>query len=548
MVALVATLLPYFLGPTLPYRQGEICANDLRVRTYFSLVNEAQTARAREAAVERLPAEAREDPVACENARLNEPPVIDRYPPGTPLVLRGQQISEQQMTLLEEEQRAYLAGLSPAEHGRRGLALFLIMGLLCTVAVLYVARFQPALALSLPRVLRICGLVVITLALGMLLSRPPWSAAVVPLMVMTLIVTIAYNPQFSLLMSFSMSLALTVALGVDLNFTIVQMSGMSAAILLLHNVRTRTRLVEVGAGAGAALFVATLATGLLAGQTPQTIALDACRNFIWGTLAGFLVSGTLPLIERWGGIVTDISLLDLADGSHPLLQELIRRAPGTYTHSMTVATLAEAAAESIEANPLLTRVGACFHDVGKMLKAAYFVENQSGPSRHENLEPALSTLIIVSHVKDGVALAQQYGLPRPIVDFIEQHHGTTLVEYFYREALRVHESEGGDDEPSEPAFRYPGPKPRNREIGILMLADAVESSSRTLDEPTASSLGRLVHDLMMKRLLDGQFEESGLTLSELHRIEESLTKSLSALYHARIKYPEADEEARELAG
>ena len=288
----------------------------------------------------------------------------------------------------------------------------------------------------------------------------------------------------------------------------------------------------------------TVATGMLSGQTWRLIALRRRPATSSGAaLAGFLVSGCLPLVERCFGIVTDISLLELADGSHPLLQELVRRAPGTYTHSMTVATLAEPAAEAIGANPLLTRVGSYFHDIGKMLKPHYFIENQTGENRHDALEPALSTLIIIGHVKDGVALAEQYRLPRPIIDFIQQHHGTTLVEYFYREALRLQESAAATATSElEPTFRYPGPKPQNRENGIVMLADAVESSSRALDDPTPGSLRKLVHDLLMKRLLDGQFEESGLTLTELHLIEESLCKSLIALYHARIKYPDAREQ------
>src|SRR5262249_49763753 len=156
-------------------------------------------------------------------------------------------------------------------------------------------------------------------------------------------------------------------------------------------------------------------------------------------------------------------------------------------------------------------------------------------NRHDSLEPALSTLVIIGHIKDGVALARQYGLPRPIVDFIQQHHGTTLVEYFYREAVRLQESSGNDVAGLESSFRYPGPKPQNRENGVVMLADAAESSSRALKEPSPGTLRKLVHDLVMKRLLDGQFEESGLTLTELHRIEESLSKSLIALYHGRIK-------------
>src|SRR5207237_2824403 len=189
--------------------------------------------------------------------------------------------------------------------------------------------------------------------------------------------------------------------------------------------------------AGLAYLAMTVATGLLSGQTWRLIGWNAGFHFGWAILAGCILSGCLPIVERCFGIVTDISLLELADGSHPLLQELVRRAPGTYTHSITVATLAEAAAEAIGANPLLVRVGSDFHDVGKMLKPQYFIENQSGDNRHDDLEPALSTLVIIGHVKDGIALGQQYRLPGPIIDFIAQHHGTTLVEYFYREAMRL---------------------------------------------------------------------------------------------------------------
>jgi putative nucleotidyltransferase with HDIG domain len=359
-----------------------------------------------------------------------------------------------------------------------------------------------------------------------------------PLTMTAMVLTMAYNPQFALLLSVSLALAMTVVLGTNVSHFLQQMGGLAAAVLLLRNVRTRTQLVEVAASAGAAYLTMTVATGLLTGQTWQLIVADSLRHFLCGALAGFLLTGLLPLVERCFGVVTDISLLELADGSHPLLQELVRRAPGTYTHSITVATLAEAAAEAINANPLLVRVGSYFHDIGKMLKPQYFIENQAGENRHDVLEPALSTLIIIGHVKDGVALAGQYKLPRPIIDFITQHHGTTLVEYFYREAMRLQETTGLGPAELEANFRYPGPKPQNRENGILMLADAVESTSRSLINPTPGSLQKLVHDLLMKRLLDGQFEESGLTLTELHLIEESLAKSLIALFHARIKYPE----------
>jgi putative nucleotidyltransferase with HDIG domain len=426
--------------------------------------------------------------------------------------------------------------------------LFLVFTLLSLVVVLYVVRFQAALAQSLPKVIGVCTLVLLTLTLALFLSLAPGQAVLVPLTVTALILTIAYNPPFALLMSLSLTLATIVTLGGRMNDLLVAMGGQATAVLVLRSIRTRTRLVEVGVASGLAYLAMSVATELYTGQTWRLILSDAGRGLLWGTLSGFLVSGLLPLVERCFTVVTDVSLLELGDGSHPLMQELVQRAPGTYTHSMTVANLAESAAEAIGANALLTRVGSYFHDIGKMLKPDYFIENQTGENRHDNLEPGLSTLVIIGHVKDGVALADRYRLPRPIIDFIEQHHGTTLVEYFYRQALKQQESQGtaptladGQTNPLEASFRYPGPKPQTREAAVVMLADAVESASRALATPTPGSLRKLVHDLLMKRLLDGQFEESHLTLTELHLIEESLCKGLTALFHSRIKYPEAEE-------
>jgi putative nucleotidyltransferase with HDIG domain len=540
---IVATLLACWWGPPAPYHLGEVRRGDLRARVYFEVVNWQLTEQKRDEAVDRLPADERQDPFACEQARLAEPLVMEKYPAGTPLVQGGQPISDQQLLLLQEEHRAYQQSLSVQDFLRRGAAELMVMGLLASLVVLYVIRFQAALAQSLAKTSAVCLLASVSLVLALVLSQSPWHATLVPLTVTALVLTMAYNPQFALLMVLSLSLATTVSLGQDLNHLLVQMGGLATAVLMLKNIRTRTRLVEVGMGAGLAYFLMTGATDLLAGQTARFILLNACRHFACGALAGFLVSGGLPLVERGFNIVTDVRLLELADGSHPLVQELLLRAPGTYTHSVTVGTLAEAAAEAIGANPLLARVGSYFHDVGKMLKPQYFIENQTGENRHDELEPALSTLIIIGHVKDGLALAKQYRLPGPILDVIAQHHGTTLVEYFYREAVRQ-QTECGQDAPLnqlEAAFRYPGPKPHNRENAIVMLADAVESSSRALSDPTPGSLGKLVHDLLMKRLLDGQFEESGLTLSELHVVEQSLSKGLIALFHGRIKYPEVKE-------
>ena len=256
-------------------------------------------------------------------------------------------------------------------------------------------------------------------------------------------------------------------------------------------------------------------------------------------LAALIMTGLLPFIERLFDVQTDISLLELGDAAHPLLQELARRAPGTYNHSINVASLAEAAAESIGANGLLVRVGAYFHDIGKMFKPGYFIENQGREAnRHESLLPAMSTLVIIAHVKDGADLARQNRLPQRIIDFIEQHHGTTLVEYFYRQAAKQSETDPDKESVEEASYRYPGPRPQTREAGVLMLADAVESASRTLVDPTPARIESLVEDIAMKKLLDGQFDDCGITLLELGCIRDSLVKSLTAVYHARVKYPD----------
>ncbi len=509
LTTMAVTLLAAHWGPPFPFRVGESYSYDLRARLDFDMVNQVE-------------------------------PVLERFARGLVIIPAGQPIGERQLEVLEAEHLAYQESLGTPERWKRGCALFLIFSLLTTLVVLYVSRFQTGMGQSLPMISGICVLVLGTLILSMVLSQPPWHAVFLPMTITAMILTLAYNPQFALLLSFSLSLAMAVVLGTRVEDLLVQMAGLAAVILLLRHVRTRTHLVQVAGGAGLAYLAMTVATGLITGQTWQLILFDALRNFACGTLAGFLLTGVLPLVERCFNLVTDISLLELADGSHPLLQELVKRAPGTYTHSITVATLAEAAAEAIGANPLLVRVGGYFHDIGKMLKPHYFIENQAGENRHDELEPALSTLVIIGHVKDGTALGQQYGLPRPILDFIGQHHGTTLVEYFYREAMRLQESKGTGHDDLEACFRYPGPKPQNRENGILMLADAVESTSRSLANHNPGSLNKLVHDLLMKRLLDGQFEESGLTLTELHLIEESLCKSLLGLFHVRIKYPEAE--------
>jgi hypothetical protein len=259
-----------------------------------------------------------------------------------------------------------------------------------------------------------------------------------------------------------------------------------------------------------------------------------------GVFWGFASLGLLPLVEIAFGVTTDISLLELSDQNHPALRRLLIQAPGTYHHSLIVGNLSEAASTAIGGNALFARVASYYHDLGKVDRPEYFIENEpAGRSRHEGLSPTISSLIITSHVRDGVALAKHHRLPPAIVDVIREHHGTSLVEFFYRAAIE----EANDRPVEEHLFRYPGPKPQSRESGIVLVADSVEAASRALEEPTSARLTKLVKDITMRRLLDGQFDECGLTFRELRIIRETFVKVLISMFHARVPYPKVPEEA-----
>ncbi|HEY5975531.1 MAG TPA: HDIG domain-containing metalloprotein [Geobacteraceae bacterium] len=257
---------------------------------------------------------------------------------------------------------------------------------------------------------------------------------------------------------------------------------------------------------------------------------------ISGLFSAACVSGAIPLVESLFQYTTDIKLLELSNLNTPILRDLMVRAPGTYHHSVLVGNMVESAAEAISANPLLARVAAYYHDIGKVSKPLYFVENQGGgENRHDRLSPSMSALILISHVKEGVELARQQRVGQPIVDIIRQSHGTALIRFFYQKAQ---EQAGSDQVVAEKDFRYPGPKPQTREAGLVLLADAVEAASRTLTDPTPARIQGLAQKIINNIFIDGQLDECELTLKNLHEIAKSFNQILIGIYHQRIDYPE----------
>jgi putative nucleotidyltransferase with HDIG domain len=476
---------------------------------------------------------------AKEEAAAAVPDVSITYRLGDLLAPGGAPISADSLALLRLEHESASAQPSLSDRFIRSVAVLGMFTALFTLCGFYMVFREPRLIANLPRFSLMLAMVTLTTLLAYGVASE-LRAEIIPIMLFGMTMAIAYQQELAMLTSAAVALAVVFLAGFSLPSFVVLTATVSVAVLLLGRIRSRRKLIYVGLTAAVVSMLTSLGVNTLTSPTPSsTAAMTAAWCGLWGLVAAFLMTGLLPFIENLFGVQTDLSLIELGDVAHPLLQELVRRAPGTYNHSIMVASIGEAAAEAIGAHGLLVRVGAYFHDIGKMLKPGYFVENQGiSGNRHEDLVPAMSTLIIIAHVKDGADLARQHHLPQPIIDFIQQHHGTTLVEYFYGRAAAEQRTQNPDRPVDENSFRYPGPKPQTKEAAVLMLADAVESASRTLVEPAPARIEGLVSEIAMKRLLDGQFDACGLTLQELHTMEESLVKSLIAVYHGRVKYPD----------
>lgn len=356
--------------------------------------------------------------------------------------------------------------------------------------------------------------------------------------------------------------ALLVEGSLAFQFLIFSLVAGFVAVYLTHKVRRRGRLMTAGGYVGFAVVAVGFTLGVIQwpifselGPVPEawdTMGRQALAAILVSTFTAILVGGLLPVIEATFRITTDISWIELADLNHPLLKRMTIEAPGTYHHSLVVANLAEAAAETVGANATLCRVCSYFHDIGKLTKPEYFIENiGDGENPHDDLTPTMSALIVIAHVKDGVDLALKHKLNSEIIAVIREHHGTSLVQYFYHRALKLKEDfeelvregkERAEDVPDVDieGFRYPGPRPQTRESAIISLADAVESASRCLQKPTPQKIEQLIDELTRSRLREGQFDECPLTLQDLATIKASFYSTLRSMLHNRISYPKTE--------
>jgi len=497
---------------------------------------------------------------AMREAEEAVPIGMTTYPARAPIVEPGV-IGSAAYALLEAEHKAYLAYLQAdtieaeaLRHQRQlqraGIATEVVI--LSVTLIVFVGINQRRILDVRTRTLAftILMLGMLAAARAVYLKWPMLTELVyAPALLAGIVLVIAYPRRFALGTMAIASVLVTTTVQGDFPFVFVLVVGMMVAIYQLDEIRSRTKLPVSGTVAALAMIVASIATGLVEENEWSYVMSHALWAGGGALMASFVASALLPFIERVFRIATSLTLLEWRDPTRPLLQLLAREAPGTYSHSLVLGTLAEAACERIGANGLLAQVGALYHDIGKIHKSEYFAENQAGSlSRHDNLAPTMSLLIIVGHVKDGIEMAREYKLPRVLHQFIEEHHGTTVVRYFHHVASEKQPqiaSGKHDREVSEAEFRYGGPKPRQRESAVLMMCDGVEGAVRALSEPTAGRIETVVHRIITDRLNDGQFDDCDITLREIHQVEDSLVKTLSSIYHGRVPYPTANKSTEE---
>ncbi len=473
-----------------------------------------------------------------DRARRAVPPIYRTLVAGDVVIRRGERVTEQHIEMFTA-----LGMRNPRLHWASVLAILILVTMLVVLAALHIAHYHPRVYQQ-PRQLWLISIVVAVSALGVklgssLLGLPLSGVQLGYLTVMSttmagMLLAVLVSPHLATLLVGMLAIQSALLMNGEMRFAAISLMSSLVGIYSVWRLHDRYDLLRAGLWIGATSLLLTWVLGWMNGETVAEMSVGSA----WAVLMSILAVGGFAIfvavLERPFGAVTHLRLLELSSPEHPLLRELMLRAPGTYAHSIMVSHLADAAAKAIGADSLLARVGCYYHDVGKMRRPEFFIENQRMENVHDRLAPSLSALIIAAHVKDGLELADQYRLPRPIRDIIAQHHGTSLISFFYQQALA-----GCDVQTPvlEQQFRYSGPKPQSKEAGIVMLADAVEAASRSLSRPTPARIESLVSHIVQEKIADGQLDECSLTFSEVRKIQEAFCRLLVAMLHSRVEYP-----------
>ena len=487
-----------------------------------------------------------------EEALRNVKNVVIKIQAGEAIIRAGARYEPWHVKVLEGIQKERELGTGPLRFLGTFLFVFLGLGTTFYFSERFVKRFAPKRKDYILMGITVIGILLLTrisltLAAALrdsLFYNVSYTALyyAIPIAAGAMLIRIFLSAEIALILSVVLSLLAGLAIGNDANYTAYCLISAIAGSGAIAKADHRSAIMKAGFYTGLINAAAVLGILLIqvASVTKPFTFVSVLAHISFAMLGGFFSSIVvfvfMPLVETALGYTSDIKLLELANLNHPLLKELIIRAPGTYHHSHIIGILAEAAAEAIGANALLARVGAYYHDIGKIKKPSYYIENvREGASPHEQLNPHMSALVVQAHVKEGIALAKEYALPQSIVDMIPQHHGTKRISFFYEKAKELEDPEV--QVVDEKDFRYPGPKPQTREAGILMLADATKATVRALKEKSPTRIQQTVEKVINKSFAEAQLDECDLTLRDLNEIGKSFIRILLGLYHQRIEYP-----------
>ena len=473
-----------------------------------------------------------------EAAAKNTPELKVDIKKGELVVPRGRRVGGETLQIIDLIQKR----TKNLEILQKMFSQALIVLLLYILLASYYKFFEPKLGSSLKHLILIHTCLVLNLLISKTILYFNPNYYLIPVALASLLLVPLVKSRIGFSIGFIMATLSSLLCGWSLEVFLFGLFGSLIGVFSATGIRKRIQFVKVGLWVGAAQAITIFAAQLYQG----TSVVEAARMGAYGLANGMLVTLPLfmlllPVFESCFNLTTDITLLEISDLNHPLLKKMVIEAPGTYHHSLIVSHLAEEAAKTIGANALLARVGSYFHDIGKMLKAEYFVENQPSKeeTKHNDLTPQMSVMIILSHVKKGIELARKHKLKDIIINFIPEHQGTGVIYFFYRKALDQ-SKEGETVNPED--FRYSGPKPQSKETAIVMLADSSEAASRSLGTYTLEGIRELVTRIILDKLKDGQLDECDLTIKDLDDVKESFIRSLMAVYHTRIPYPKQDEE------